>query len=158
MIPRTTGPNQKWEPRWGGRAPAAPEAWGQAARIIVALGWDPRINEELPGSHEQTRGAAVGVDEFRRIALSLPEASESGHMGHPDFRVGGRIFATLGYPSAGWGVVKLTPDQQELFVQVAPEVFVPVKGAWGRRGAPNLRLRAAPNGMVRNALVAACCN
>ena len=75
-----------------------------------------------------------------------------------DFRVGGRIFATLGYPSAGWGVVKLTPDQQELFVQVAPEVFVPVKGAWGRRGATSVRLRAAPKGMVRNALVAAWCN
>ena len=100
----------------------------------------------------------VGVDEFRRLALSLPEASESGHMGHPDFRVGGRIFATLGYPSAGWGVVKLTPDQQELFVQVAPEVFVPVKGARGRRGATSVRLRAAPKGMVRNALVAAWCN
>ena len=111
-----------------------------------------------PDLKEQTRGAVVGVDEFRRIALSLPEASESGHMGHPDFRVGGRIFATLGYPSAGWGVVKLTPDQQELFVQVAPEVFVPVKGAWGRRGATSVRLRAAPKGMVRNALVAAWCN
>lgn len=56
-------------------------------------------------------------------------------MGHPDFRVRRKIFATLGYPSAGWGVVRLTPDQQEFFVQVAPEVFVPVKGAWGRRGA-----------------------
>lgn|SRR3989441_1045410 len=158
MMSPTTGPNLKLEPRRVARAPAAPEAWGQAARIIVALGWDPRINEELPGSHEQTRGAAVGVDEFRRIALSLPEASESAHMGHPDFRVGGKIFATLGYPSAGWGVVKLTPDQQELFVQVEPEVFVPVKGAWGRRGATSVRLRAATKGIVRKALIAAWCN
>ena len=89
------------------------------------------------------------------MALSLPEASESAHMGHPDFRVRGKIFATLGYPSAGWGVVKLTPDQQELFVSVEPGVFVPVKGAWGRRGATSVRLGAAPKGMVRKALVAA---
>jgi len=100
----------------------------------------------------------VGVDEFRRIALSLPEASESAHMGHPDFRVHGKIFATLGYPSAERGVVKLTPDQQELFVQVEPEVFVPVKGAWGLRGATSVRLRDAPKGMVRRALIAAWCN
>jgi hypothetical protein len=97
----------------------------------------------------------MGIDEFRRIALSLPEASESAHMGHPDFRVRGKIFATLGYPSGGWGVVKLTPDQQEFFVQVKPEAFAPVKGAWGRRGATSVRLRTAPKGMVRKALVAA---
>jgi len=101
---------------------------------------------------------AVSVNEFRRMALSLPEASESAHMGHPDFRVRGKIFATLGYPTAGWGVVKLTPDQQELLVQVDPEVFVPVKGAWGRRSATSVRLRAAPKGMVRKALIAAWCN
>ena len=100
----------------------------------------------------------MGIIEFRRIALSLPEASESAHMGHPDFRVRGKIFATLGYPSTGWGVVKLTPDQQELFVQIEPEVFVPVKGAWGRRGATSVRLRSAPRGMVRKALIAAWCN
>ena len=101
---------------------------------------------------------AVSVNEFRRMALSLPEASESAHMGHPDFRVRGKIFATLGYPTAGWGVVKLTPDQQELLVQVDPEVFVPVKGAWGRRSATSVRLRAAPKGMVRKALIAAWSN
>ena len=100
----------------------------------------------------------MGVNEFRRMALSLPEASESRHMGHPDFRVRGKIFATLGYPSAGWGVVKLTPDQQELFVQVEPEAFVPVKGAWGLRGATSVMLRAAPKGLVRKALIAAWCN
>jgi len=100
----------------------------------------------------------MGVNEFRRMALSLPEASESAHMDHPDFRVRGKIFATLGYPAAGWGVVKLTPDQQELFVQVEPEAFVPVKGAWGLRGATSVRLRTAPKGMVRKALIAAWCN
>ena len=100
----------------------------------------------------------MGINEFRRMALSLPEASESGHMGHPDFRIRGKIFATLGYPSAGWGVVKLTPDQQEMFVQIKPEVVVPVKGAWGRRGATSVRLQPAPRGLVRKALAAAWCN
>lgn len=56
-------------------------------------------------------------------------------MDHPDFRVGGKIFATLGYPDAAWGMVKLTPVDQQLVVAAAPDVFVPVKGAWGRRGA-----------------------
>lgn len=97
----------------------------------------------------------MGGDDFRSMALSLPEASESAHMGHPDFRVRGKIFATLGYPDAGCGVVMLDPDQQEFFVQVEPEVFVPVKGAWGRRGATSVRLRAARKSMVRKAIVAA---
>jgi len=100
----------------------------------------------------------MGINEFRRIALSLPEVTESAHMGHPDFRIRGKIFATLGYPSGGWGMVRLTPDQQELFVQIEPDVFVPVKGAWGRRGATSVRLRAAPKGLVRKALIAAWCN
>ena len=58
-------------------------------------------------------------DGFRRLALSLPEATESAHMGHPDFRVRGKIFATLGSPDDGWGMVKLTPEQQDAFVQTA---------------------------------------
>src|SRR2546426_101498 len=66
--------------------------------------------------------------EFRRIALSLPQASEAAHMGHPDFRVAGRIFATLRYPRSGWAMVKLTPEQQELFVRTQPAAFAPVKG------------------------------
>ncbi len=69
------------------------------------------------------------------MALSLPEAVESEHMEHPDFRVGGKIFATLGYPNDEWGMVKLTPDQQARWYEAEPEVFVPVKGTWGRRGA-----------------------
>jgi len=80
---------------------------------------------------------------FRRLALGLPGASESAHMGHPDFRVGGRIFATLAYPDESWAMVKLTPEQQEAFVEAEPEVFVPVKGGWGVRGATSVRLRAA---------------
>jgi hypothetical protein len=93
--------------------------------------------------------------EFRRLALSLPETAERAHMEHPDFRVGGKIFATLGYPSAGWAMVKLMPDQQQDFVRAEPEVFVTVKGGWGRRGATNVRLKAAKKAGVREALEAA---
>ena len=92
------------------------------------------------------------TDQFRRLALSMPQVSESAHMGHPDFRVAGKIFATLGYPGNGWGMVKLTPEQQELFVKSQPGVFAPVKGAWGRGGATNVRLRAAKASAVCEAL------
>ena len=71
--------------------------------------------------------------DFREIALSFPEAVESAHMRHPDFRVGGRIFATLGYPDEEWGTIKSTPEERRKFVQVNPEMFRPVKGAWYRR-------------------------
>jgi hypothetical protein len=94
-------------------------------------------------------------DGFRRIALHMPEASEVGHMGHPDFRVGGRIFATLGYPDDGWGMVKLTPDQQEAFVAAEPAVFTPVKGGWGLRGATSVRLSAARAASLKTAIAAA---
>ena len=94
-------------------------------------------------------------NEFRKMALGLPEVLESSHMGHPDFRVGGKIFSTLGAPDPDWGMVKLTPDEQELFVQIEPEGFQPVKGGWGRQGATNVRLRSAKKSTVREALVAA---
>src|SRR6266853_2089980 len=87
--------------------------------------------------------ASMTAAEFRRIALSLPQASEAAHMGHPDFRVAGRIFATLGHPRTGWGMVKLTPEQQELFVRAQSAAFAPVKGGWGRGGATNVRPRAS---------------
>jgi hypothetical protein len=95
------------------------------------------------------------ADQFRGLALSLPETSEVGHMGHPDFRVAGKIFATLGCPDNGWGMVKLTPLEQLLFVQAEPEVFQPVKGGWGKRGATNVRLRVAKKTGLRKALIAA---
>ncbi|HSB61744.1 MAG TPA: MmcQ/YjbR family DNA-binding protein [Vicinamibacteria bacterium] len=94
-------------------------------------------------------------DGFRRLALSMPEAAEAGHMGHPDFRVRGKIFATLGYPDEGWGMVKLTPEQQEAFVSAEPAVFAPVKGGWGRRGATGVRLRPAKTASLRVALATA---
>jgi hypothetical protein len=83
------------------------------------------------------------LDGFRKLALALPEAGENAHMGHPDFRVRGRIFATLCAPDEEWGMVKLTPEQQTALVEAEPTVFVPVKGGWGRRGATNVRLRRA---------------
>jgi hypothetical protein len=95
------------------------------------------------------------AQDFRRLALELPETAESSHMAHPDFRVGGKIFATLGYPDQDWAMVKLPPEQQELFSKTEPAVFVPVKGAWGRQGATNVRLKAAKKTMVRSALLAA---
>ena len=94
-------------------------------------------------------------NDFRRIALSLPETTEGSHMEHPDFRVGGKIFATLGYPGPGWAMVKLSPEQQGELVHDHPSVFVPVKGGWGRRGATNVRLKGAKKASVRTALVAA---
>lgn len=94
-------------------------------------------------------------EQFRRIALSLPGALESSHMGHPDFRVGKRIFATLGYPDAGSGMVKLSPQEQELFMRVAPDEFAPAKGAWGRQGSTTVRLRGVKATLMRDALTAA---
>jgi hypothetical protein len=73
-------------------------------------------------------------------------------MAHPDFRVAGKIFATMGYPRAGWAMVSLTPEQQELFVRTNPKAFVPVKGKWGEKGATNVVLRYAPKPAVREAL------
>jgi hypothetical protein len=99
--------------------------------------------------------ATMTAAEFRRLALSFPETAESSHMEHPDFRVGGKVFATLGYPSAGWAMVKLMPDQQQDFVRAEPEVFVTVKGGWGRRGATNVRLKAAKKAALREALESA---
>ena len=66
-----------------------------------------------------------------------------------------RRIATLGYPRSGWGMVKLTPEQQELFVRTEPAVFAPVKGGWGRGGATNVRLRTARKGALREALITA---
>jgi len=93
--------------------------------------------------------------EFRRIALSFPEAAESAHQDHPDFRVGGKVFATLGYPEEGYGMVKLPPKQQVFFIEAEPDVFAPAKGAWGLRGATVVHLRAAKKTSLRRALAAA---
>jgi hypothetical protein len=77
---------------------------------------------------------------FRRIALALPEAVEGSHFGSADFRVGGKIFATLALESEGYGVLLLTPEQQAGMVEDAPEIFSPVPGGWGQKGATRVRL------------------
>ena len=94
------------------------------------------------------------ANEFRTLALGLPEASEAAHMGHADFRVRRRIFATLG-PDESWGMVKLSADLQAMYIRTEPDVFQPVKGTWGRRGCTYVRLEAATEPAVRQALVAA---
>ena len=93
------------------------------------------------------------IEEFRALVLSLPEATEAAHMGHPDFRVGGKIFATLSPPGEGWAMVKLTPEQQEAFIAAEPKVFSAFNGAWGRGGATKVQLRAAKKKTLRTALV-----
>ena len=91
---------------------------------------------------------------FRNFALTLPEATEGSHMGHADFRVRGKIFATLG-PEKDWGMVKLPPDEQAELVDEAGGVYTPAGGAWGLQGCTIVRLRDADAKTVRNALVAA---
>ena len=98
------------------------------------------------------------ADDFRRIAVSMPGAVEGAHMGHADFRVRGKIFATLGYPDARFGMVKLTPEQQRGFMASDAAAFVPVKGAWGEQGSTNVRLSAAREELLEEALAAACAN
>ena len=92
-------------------------------------------------------------DDFRRIALAFPGAEEGAHMGHADFRVGGKIFATL--PKEGLGMAVLMPEQQEDFMRLAPEAFEPAAGAWGRGGSTLVRLETVPEDLLEAALAAA---
>lgn len=94
----------------------------------------------------------MNAADFRRIALSLEGAQEGAHMGSPDFRVGGRIFATLASQRRGYGNLMLTPEQQAEFVGEQPEVFVPIAGGWGRMGMTHIRLTAANEDMLAGAL------
>jgi hypothetical protein len=92
---------------------------------------------------------------FRKLALALPEAHEGSHMGHADFRVRARVFATLGYPDAAFAMVKLTPAQQAAVVKSAPGAFAAVPGGWGRRGATQVKLARASAKVLRPALATA---
>jgi hypothetical protein len=94
------------------------------------------------------------ADDFREIALGFPESEELSHMQHPDFRVGGKIFATLG-PDGTWGMAKLTPTQQQDLLRAEPASFKPAAGAWGDRGATIITLEHAREDKVREALAAA---
>jgi len=90
--------------------------------------------------------------DFRRIALSFESAEEGSHMGAADFRVGGRIFATLASQAKGYGNLMLTPEQQTEFVDELPEVFLPIHGGWGRMGATHIRLAKATEDVLAGAL------
>ncbi len=92
------------------------------------------------------------VADFRKIALSLPAATESEHMAHPDFRVGKKIFATLGYPDQEHGMVILPPEEQARLLRSHPKVFFPAKGAWGKRGSTCVRLEAVDKRTLQAAL------
>jgi hypothetical protein len=94
------------------------------------------------------------ANEFRKSALALPDAVEQSHMNHPDFRVGGKIFATLGRDEA-WGMVKLTPEQQTEFLHDYPKMFEAFNGAWGAGGATKIILKAASKDVARLALESA---
>ena len=90
--------------------------------------------------------------DFKRIALSLNGAEEGAHMGAIDFRVGGRIFATLASQSQGYGNLSLTPEEQFLFCKEAPDVFLPIAGGWGRMGMTHIVLANATEDVLRGAL------
>jgi hypothetical protein len=94
----------------------------------------------------------MNVADFRRIALSMPGAEESSHMGQPDFRVDGRIFATLASAKQGYGNLMLTLEQQTAFVEDMPEVFLPIPGGWGRMGMTHIRLAEASEDVLYGAL------
>jgi hypothetical protein len=90
--------------------------------------------------------------EFRRLALGFPEAEESAHMNHPDFRVAGKIFATLGYPDKDHGMVVLPAEEQTRFLRDHPKAFAPAKGAWGKRGSTTVRLDCVDRATLKRAL------
>ena len=94
------------------------------------------------------------AEEFRQIALSFPEAEERSHMDHPDFRVGGKIFATIA-PDCERGMVKLTPEQQAILTRTDPHVFEPATGGWGRNGSTMITFENADEETAREALAMA---
>jgi hypothetical protein len=97
----------------------------------------------------------MSITRFRKIALGLPGATEGSHQGHADFRAGKRVFATLGYPDAAWGMVKLTPEQQCVLVAAEPDIFRPVPGGWGKHGSTNVLLAKADATTLKSALTQA---
>jgi hypothetical protein len=92
---------------------------------------------------------------FRRIALSLSETNEGAHMGHADFRVNGRMFATLGWPDKAWAMVKLPLELQDALIRAAPEAFKPASGAWGRQGSTMVHLADADEATLKDAIKSA---
>lgn len=100
----------------------------------------------------------MSVGRFRKTALALADATESAHHGKTDFRVGKRIFASLGHPDENWGTLKLTVEQQAMLVDAEPEIFRPVPGGWGKQGYTNIRLAKADATTLKSALAMAWAN
>ncbi len=98
------------------------------------------------------------VEGFRKLALSMPGAVESAQGNNPDFRAGGKVFASLGYPDAAFGMVKLTPEQQAAFIERQPGAFEPCKGVWGQRGATREPLADVTISAIQEALMTALQN
>jgi hypothetical protein len=94
----------------------------------------------------------MNANDFRRIALLQEGAEEGSHMGAADFRIGGRIFATLAHQDQGYGNLMLSPEQQTTFVEEQPDLFLPIAGGWGRNGATHIRLAAANEDVLAGAL------
>ncbi len=105
------------------------------------------LREKVGGNESR-----MDAKDFRRIALSLEGAEEGSHHGQADFRVGGKIFATLAAEKQGYGNLMLTPEQQAAFVEELPEVFLPIHGGWGRNGATHVRLAVVSEDVLEGAL------
>jgi hypothetical protein len=114
-----------------------------------------------PGFHQPSprlsicKGGLMDAEDFRQMALSFDGAEESSHMGAPDFRVGGRIFATLAMEHLGFGNLMLSPELQRALIAESPEVFLPIPGGWGRMGCTHIRLADATAEQLLKALHAA---
>jgi hypothetical protein len=100
----------------------------------------------------------MSASRFRLTALAFSDAVESAHHGKADFRVGKRIFATLGHPDEDWGTLKLTAEQQSMLVDAEPDIFRPVPGGWGKQGYTNIRLAKADAATLKSALAMAWAN
>jgi hypothetical protein len=95
---------------------------------------------------------AMTIKDFRRIALSFDGAEEASHHGNPDFRVGGKIFCTLAHAKNGYGNLMLTPEQQAMFIEELPEIFIPIAGGWGRMGMTHVILANVSEDVLEGAL------
>jgi hypothetical protein len=115
---------------------------------------NPHGKDDVTGYAHSTK-PLMTADTFRKMALGFPGTIEAEHMNHPDFRIEGKIFATLGSPDNDWGMVKLTPEQQRSLVKKAPAMFKPCTGVWGERGATNVNLASAKKTVLQTALNAA---
>jgi hypothetical protein len=134
------------ERRWRDLAPT---------KLIKAQSVAPPIAKKSRAPKLGKKGPAMTPAGFRKLALGFPSATEGAHGGHPDFRVGNKLFASLGYPGKEFATIMLTRDEQLLFVEMSPEMFEPVKGGWGLKGSTTVILKHAKPAVVKSALLAA---